>query len=181
MEFFFFQYVHRAQTLTRWPVFLTFNCLLYTPFRTIDFDVFEQERLSLFVFHNGVTPVLQSISRWHSSLHLSNLDFVKYGATRATVTQFEWKIMNPPPRNLNGKEFRNDDGNAKARNQWFHSLNEEKYSCCTSGTLFGTIIDIVWQMTTWNFHFWGSDHNASPREKTLWAGMEVPLQIPILF
>ena len=42
-------------------------------------------------------------------------------------------------------------------NQLSDWLNEERWSCCTCGTLFGAIFGVVCQMTTWNFHFCGSD------------------------
>ena len=39
------------------------------------------------------------------------------------------------------RELRFDDGNVNdnATNQWFHWLNEEKWSCCSCGTLFGAM------------------------------------------
>ena len=43
-----------------------------------------------------------------------------------------------------------------ATNQRFHWLNEEK---CLH------FFDVVCQMTTWNFHIWGSDDNASLQQK----------------
>ena len=42
-------------------------------------------------------------------------------------------------------------------NQRYDWLNEEIWSSCTCGTLFGAIFGVVCQMTTWNFHFCGSD------------------------
>ena len=33
------------------------------------------------------------------------------------------------------------------------------------GTLFGAIFDVVWYMTTCNFHIGGFDDNASPQSK----------------
>ena len=60
--------------------------------------------------------------------------------------------------------FRKNDGksNDNTTNQWFDWLNEKKKSCCTCCTPFGLICCRSLPMTSWNFHIWCSDDNASP-------------------
>ena len=51
----------------------------------------------------------------------------------------------------------NDNVNDNATNQWFHWLNEEKWSCCTCGTRFGAMF---WRSLPsddgkfWYLRFW---------------------------
>jgi len=57
--------------------------------------------------------------------------------------------------------LRNSDRNGtnNATNQWFDCLNEEKYSCCLYGTLFGAIFWHSLPNGNVGFDIWGSDDN----------------------
>ena len=70
------------------------------------------------------------------------------------------------PSSISIKSLRFDDGNVNhnATNQWFDSLNEENDRAAHAARFLVQCFDVVWQMTTWNFHIWDSYDNGSSQQ-----------------
>ena len=75
-----------------------------------------------------------------STRYLTRFTVLTRGISNWTLEHPKKNSVVFPPDHLLGS-LRFDDGNVNdnATNQWFHWLNEEKWSCCPCGTLFGAM------------------------------------------
>ena len=106
--------------------------------------------------HRQILNSLMKVSRRHQSAP-NSVPHVQHDYFSSSNQWNHWFVTYSLPLLSSLGSLRFDDGNVNdnATNQWFHWLNEEKWSCCTCGTLFGAM-------------FWRSLPNDDVKFSYLW-------------